>query len=485
MSVELFAQQNKRLRELPLWGLLASDHGPAVLALLETHLLSQERTQTRQVLIERLSEDLRRLRVLGIEIEQKPDKLLQQWVSKGYLRTRLRADSVEEEYELTQDADRAIRFVQSLRAPRVAATESRLSVVMSQLIELDQKTQDSPESRIQALMAERARIDEEIGRVEAGEWQPMEDDRALERVREILALTEDLIADFRRVRDSFEELHLRLRAQIIESEGGRGDVLDEVFSGVDKIGESESGRSFNAFYALLVDQERNTALNTALTQLLKREFVQRLSLADRDMLRRLSRTMQIQAGAVRNVMLGFSRSLSEFVRSPEYRDLKVLSAVIKEAERAALQIKEHIKPQDKVGMNLDLTSARIASITETRLYDHAMAFSGEGMREDVSDASLDDLADLFAKGDIDFTSLKRNVDAVLEELPQATISQVLSAYPPRQGLGSILGLISLAEQDGVVLHAEKETVEWTGLDGVLRAAEINLAYFVRKDDNGN
>lgn len=483
MATDVLALQNQRLREAPLWTLLASDNGPAVLAILEAQLLEEDRTVAYSVLLERMREDLRRLRLVGFEINQAPDRLLAQWLAAGYLIRRLPPGAAEEEFELSVEAVNAIRFLKGLRAPRATATESRLSLVISQLIDLDQETQESPQSKLDALLAERSRIDAEIAEVQAGRWQALPQERALERVREILSLADDLIADFRRVRDEFERLHRRLREQIVDSEGGRGDVLEELFRGVDVISASDPGKSFTAFYSLLIDQEQSAALKSAISQMMNRQFVQKLDARERKLLRGLTRTLLQQSMGVHEVMQGFARSLREFVRSTEYRELKRLNQLIKEAERTALQVKEILKPQDRVGLELDLTSAIVGSSSELKLYDHALAYEGGDMVADPGEVSLDDMADLFAHGEIDFATLRQDIAAMLGKFPQASIGQVLEHYPARQGLGSVVGLLWLAEQQGIV-SSGSEAVEWRGLDGRHRRADIPVAYFVRQDDDG-
>jgi hypothetical protein len=46
----------QRLREGPLWRLLAAKNGPVVIALLQTHLLERERSIPASLLFERLRE---------------------------------------------------------------------------------------------------------------------------------------------------------------------------------------------------------------------------------------------------------------------------------------------------------------------------------------------------------------------------------------------------------------------------------------------
>ena len=70
------------------------------------------------------------------------------------------------------------------------------------------------------------------------------------------------------MRHELETLNTQLRRQLLDPEGSRGDVLDEIFAGVDLIGESDAGRSFNAFYSLVVDPERGAWLDTWIGQVL-------------------------------------------------------------------------------------------------------------------------------------------------------------------------------------------------------------------------
>ena len=52
------------------------------------------------------------------------------------------------------------------------------------------------------------------------------DERALERVQEIITLAEELAGDFRRVRDEFDRLNRGLREDLMESEGSRAETLE-------------------------------------------------------------------------------------------------------------------------------------------------------------------------------------------------------------------------------------------------------------------
>ncbi len=467
-------------RQQPLWRLLAADHGPVVIGLLESYLLDKDRTLPASVLAERLTEDLRRLRNEGVDLEQGAEKLLAQWLKSGFLHRRLPKGASEEVFELTVEAANAIRFVRGMVKPRAAATESRLSIVLSQLVTLAQSTEPAPAARLDALRRERDRIDAEIAEVEAGRWTTLRDDRAIERTNEILGQADDLVGDFRRVRDEFDTLHRRLRTEVVESEAGRGDVLGKMFEGVDLIANSDAGATFRAFYALLTDPSQAAALYEAIDAVLSRDFLSQMDRADRKMLRGLPRILLREAEAVHEVMQFFAKSLKEFVTSNEYRELRYLSRVIKDGQRSALRLKEMMRPEESVGISLALTGAQVRSHGSWKLFDPDQVLQPRGM-EDALAAPLNDeeLRAMIAHGEVDFAGLVRDIKDLLETKESASVADVLEFRPARQGLGSVLGLVVLADQFGMVTGTT-ERVEWTGQDGVRRWSEIPICYFIKE-----
>jgi Protein of unknown function (DUF3375) len=157
MSTLSLTHTLRSLREQPLWRLLAADKAPAVLSLLQGLLLDGDKLLAASVLLERLTYEIDILRAAGIELPQTPQQYLADWVAQGWLTRRLPAGASEEVMELSADAVAALRVVQAQVQPRSAATESRLAAVTSQLARLAEETDPKPASRVQALLAERAR----------------------------------------------------------------------------------------------------------------------------------------------------------------------------------------------------------------------------------------------------------------------------------------------------------------------------------------
>lgn len=470
----------RKLREQPLWRLFAADKAPIFIALLQELLFEREKVLPASVLAERLGGLLEGLLAAGEDLPQSAQAYLAMWLTEGWVHRRLPAGAAEEQYELSSDAIQAIRFVSSLLTRRAVMTESRLATVIHQLIRLAEETDRNPETRLRALMAERERIDREIETVRVHGVQPLDDDRALERAREIITLADELTGDFRRVRDDFDQLNRSLRELLLENDGSRGDVLESLFAGVDLIGESDAGKTFAAFWRLLTDPEQAEALGEAVTAIGDRPFARKLQARERKFLLNLTALLADEGSGVHDVLQHFARSLKSFVQSREFLEQRRLHSLLKAATQAALAARSHVRPMQDVGYQLTLTSSRIRSISQTKLYDPAERVADASMTDaKPSEIDLSVVADLIRHSEIDFRVLKRNLRAMLEQQARASIAQVMERFPPEQGLGSVVGYVALGVKHGEPT-SEVELVDWQGEDRVWRRAKVPTIYFGRE-----
>ncbi|MDM7555657.1 DUF3375 domain-containing protein [Xanthomonas fragariae] len=476
----------RTLREQPLWKLLAADQAPEVIGLLQTLLLDSERRLPASVLHERLQRMLDELNVdqLLRELPRTAQVYIAHWLTQGWLERRLPEGAQQEEYELSTQAIQAIRFADGLEHARGAATESRLALVMQQLSQLAALTETNPDARLSALRDERDRIDAEIARVSSGKADSLDGKRALERARQVIALADELTEDFRRVRDDFEQLNRQFRERIIDDEGERGDVLTKLFEGVDVIGDSEAGLSFQAFWALLNDAEQSAQLDAALETVLARAFARKLHRRERSFLRGLTGTMLERGGQVHDVLQHFARSLRGFVQSRGYLEQRRLNQLLKQAQAEALGLRDHLRAQHLIGCDLSLTTSRLRSLSQWRMHDpRQVQVDGSIQRNDAATISLDSVGDLVAQSEIDFRSLRRNLYALLGDNAQLSIAQVLAQRQAEQGLGSVIGYLSLGTRHGQVDAHQSETAQWCGSDGQWRRARIPLVWFSQEKRN--
>lgn len=485
MKPQVYASTYDRLRSEPAWRLLSANLASEVLALLQHLLFGTERALPASVLIERLTTELDLLRAHGRDLPGDAKYYLRDWLREGWLERRFPEGADEEMYELSAAAVQALRMVTGLQTQRAVATESRLALVMDQLDQLSRATETDPMARLEQLYEERRRIDAEIDAVASGEIYVMDPERAIERLREVIGLAVELSEDFRRVRDQFTDLNRQFRERIIQDEGQRGQVLADLFAGVDIIAESPAGRTFSAFWNLLTDPEQSAQLEASVDALVGREFVAALGREERRFLHQMTRTLLNRAGAVNDTHTGFARSLRNFVQSREYQEQRRLSQLMHAAKAEALAVREHLRPEQPVGYTLQLSSATYRSVGQWKLNDPAQGIvAGELVSADASDVALEDILASVEQADIDFRTLYANVRQVLEHASQVTIGGLLAQFPPPQGLGTIVGYLAIGVKHGEVLRDRREQVGWTTGSGEVRLGSIPLVFFVaeRKEE---
>lgn len=315
----------------------------------------------------------------------------------------------------------------------------------------------------------------------AGRASALDGPRALERTRETIALADELAEDFRRVRDDFSRLNREFREQLVSDERRRGAILESLFAGVDVISESEAGRSFAGFWALLTDAEQSARLDEAIDAILDRSFAQELMRHERAFLLQLTRVLLARGGEVHEVLQRFARSLKGFVQSREFLEQRRLDGLLKQAQSTALRLRDELRPEQPLGVDLALSSARLRSPTQWRMFDpDERGVDGRMRRGEALALSLDNVGELIAQSEIDFRRLREHLRAVLSRHEQCSIGQALAQFPAEQGLGSVVGYLTLGSRHGVASRGSFETVEWRGSDGVWRAAKIPLVHFLRE-----
>jgi hypothetical protein len=481
MSVLSAALTLQRLRgESAAWTVLRSDNVSVSVAILDAHLGGEVRRVEAAELIELVDLDLGVLRDHGFELPRTAAVYCAEWRSSGILVMRPAEGNRSETFELSPDAYTATRFLSDLAEPRQTVTESRFATITDRLAALASQTDPNASRRLAMLRSERDRIDSQIARVQAGDVNVLDAASALERARDILNLAESLPADFARVRAEIERINRQLRERILDTDDAQSHVLDEVFRGVDLLSESDAGRSFAGFYALILDAETSAGFDESVDSVLQRDFAQALSSSQRRFLRRLLRTLQTQSAEVHEVMTAFARGLRRFVQSQEYQQDRVIKRLLREALAEAVPTAGHVRTYDRIGYELDLSSVPMRSIGGATLHNPADLETVADVMvaaEDVVDFEL--LRQLARATEIDMVELTRNVNAVVAESGSPTIGDVLDAFPATQGVASVVGLLVLAEKHAIS-EPDHETIRWESGNAISRRTTIEIHRFTKK-----
>lgn len=469
----------RTLRDAPMWRLLASQQGPLVIGILQALLYEEERTLPGSVFLERLAPLWAEATLEAVSPED-ARALAARFVREGYLVTRLPAGALEEQYELTAGALEAIRILSRALTRRSGPSESRLEMLAHAVVKLAQDADPDPARRIEQLEAEKRRIDEEIAAVKAGARTVLGKDAAQARTGDILELFAELLNDFRSVREEFDRLNLDLRERIMTSEGSRGDVLERFFAGYDEIAQSEAGLAFTGFYRLLTNESASAEMEAALERITQQPFYGELSLRERRTLAQLRSELLSRSMDTHDVMRRLAQSLRQFVESREYVEERRMGQLLREARAAAAAAREDAH-QRKTFLELVLPNADIHSPTQYELDDPSVDVENY----DVSAApppeiDREALAQRIRFAEINYGELRL---AVVEALGLAkmkgrgkvSVSEVWSHVPNHQGLGSIVGLLTLAARYGEAAETAEtadaaEAPESAASDAVLSAA---------------
>jgi len=454
------------------WRLLRAGNAPVIAGLLGIHLGGDERRVDAEELYERLDADLERLRDQGLALPLTAKGYCAEWRSAGFLVRRPSPSARGETLELAPDAIAAIRFLNARAAPRSSVTESRLASLANQVRQLAIDTDPDTSARIEMLEQEIERIERRIAELRSGDDATLDGERALERVRELIGQAADVPDDFAHVRADFEALNATLRAKIVESDASQAAVVDEVFQGIDHIAESDAGRSFAAFSQLVLDPALGAAFEADIRRILDRAFARELSPAERRLLRSYLSTLKERSAEIHDVITVFARALRRYVQSQDFQRDRVMRTLLREAQHAGALAATHMKPWQRVGITLDLSAVAMSSVGVVELHDPSeFDATADVETHEVAVASYDELRALARETEIDFDELARNVNTVLADLGTCTVADVLARHPATQGVGSVVGLLALAAEQGTV-DDEPEVLSWEGSDGVTRAAVV-------------
>lgn len=486
MRTALALPELRGLRSAPMWMLLAARQSELVIALLQGLFPEASAKLGWSALREKLDTELDLLRARGEGIEKTAQEFVQEWVQGKWLSRSYPEGATEEVYELTADALAALRLVMGRLQPRQTATESGLAVVIDSVLKLAADTDPDPASRLSTLHAELDRVAEEIQRVRTEGVSPLDPDRATERGRHVVAMADEIGADFRRVRDAFDQLNRDLRRQLVEHEGPRADVLERVFLGTDAIAGSDEGKSFAAFWRLLTDPAQFEALKAALEALESRPFVRKLTLVERRRLFRVTEALLAEGGSVQEVMTTLGRSLKTFVQSREFQEQRQIQRLLRATVTESLELRNALTNGRTLDFSLTLSTTSLRSISQLALEDPSER-PAETTVDDAQppDIDLEAMREMIDNADIDMSLLKANIRAALTARAQVSVRDLTEMFELTQGLASIVGYMSLGQRHGVVLedrermYSPREFVTWTGQDGVVRQARIAQLLFTR------
>lgn len=465
----------------PAWRLLLADSAPLVASFLHrVFVVANVRAMSQSNLAEALEDTLFALREesAGGAYPRAALEYLDDWAAneRGWLRKFYPPGFDEPHFDPTPAAEKAIAWLVSLAERAFVGTESRLLTLFSLLEQMSEGSQSDPALRLHELQRRRAEIDQEIERVEAGDFAVLSDTALKERFLQFAALARDLLADFREVEHNFRGLDRRVRERIALWGGAKGALLQEVIGERDQIADSDQGRSFRSFWDFLMSQARQEEMTTRLDEVLGLAAVAELEPDPR--LRRVHYDW-LEAGehAQRTVAL-LSQQLRRFLDDQAWLENRRIMDILRSIETAALAVRD--APPAGEFTTIAETAAAVELPMERPLHSPQVRPVIADVRLESGEAALDTGA-LFAQFVVDKAALRRHVERSLQKRAQVSLAQLLRDRPLQQGLAELIAYFELAAERAATVSDDDavDAVTWIAANGTRKHARLPSVIFSR------
>ncbi len=469
----------------PAWRLLRSDHAALVASFLDRVFVAPNvRVMAAADLAEALEDELYALRQqFGSGTFPKPAlEYLNVWAApdKGWLRKFYRPGTDEPQFDLTPSTEKAIAWLGQLSERLFVGTESRLLTLFELLKQMGDGSESDPVKRIAELERRRAELDGEIERIRSGDIPLLDDTAIKERFQQFLQLARELLTDFREVEHNFRQLDRRVRERIALWEGGKGALLEEIMGERDAIGDSDQGRSFRAFWDLLMSSRRQEELTDLLDRVLALPPVAALN---PDARTRRVHYDWLEAGEhTQRTVAQLSQQLRRFLDDQAWLENRRIMEILHGIEAKALALREEPPAGDL--MTIAEPAATIELPLERPLYSPSRTPLIANIRLQDGGEDLDPSA-LFQQVVVDKARLARHIRQALQARAQVTLRELIDTRPLDHGLAELVAYLQLGSESfqAVVDEGASELIDWDTIgddgDPVHRRARLPRVIFVR------
>ena len=397
----------------------------------------------------------------------------------GYLRKYLPQQGEEPECDLFPEVEKALRWLEELQGRRFIGTESRLKLVLQLIRDLVQGTSADKEAKLNTLRQKKAELEQEITAVELG----MDSGYSKTQIRENMYLVSDmsrqLLGDFRQVESNFRDLDKQTRKKITISGVQKGKVLDQVFSDQDVIDDSDEGKSFSAFFELLMTPEMRESLRQNLKQLLGLEHSREFAQND-ELLMHLYAYLLEAGTKVNSTKLLITDQLRRYIQE-QSQDNKRIIELIREFEAKT----HEINPEPGLHFtDMDSFQAEISQLFSRRLFYPKDKEQLDSHLDEADNKPDVDLSNLFEVSHIDELKLQRHISHCLQKNNgQATLAQVVADNPIQYGLDELLTYVKMACEQDIPSHIDQQqtqNISWQVENNLIRRASIPQITFLRE-----
>ncbi len=396
---------------------------------------------------------------------------IEKWCKNGYL-LRYHNSDRESVLELTQSILKLFSWIDDLKPKKFIGTESQFKTILDQLHDLYQHITEDTASRIKALKQEKAEIEKEIKRLEAGgkveTYTPVQ---IFEMVDLCLRNGKDLLNDFRQVEDNFRIAGSEIYRKQSELNYSKGDILGFALDTDEKLRQSPQGQSFDAFWKFIAednDNEINTIANSIIDKVSSTKEINQLDNIDTDFLLNFKKKLFEAGSKIIDTKRGITDKLSRVLQQNQNGNYQKLNSLINDIKKIA---SEKFSSEDYENQKDFMQFDTRPQITRAYVpvWPNLQKDFGEMESFDSSDFEISDYNDLLTQFYVDRKELVNNVNEYRKKHPyQFTLGELLLTYPIKKGMAEISVYYDLIHTEpGFVVDEEaKEQIQYEA-DGTL------------------
>ncbi|HKK75731.1 MAG TPA: DUF3375 domain-containing protein [Saprospiraceae bacterium] len=456
-DVDFVLSQNKAVR------LLRKEHAPLIVAFLWSSFKEQHRqTYPASELTTRLSDLLFSINNPEPRFPRPARYYLEVWTQEGFLRQYYEEQAVEATFELTPATERALLWITELEQGSFVGAESRLLQVFQLLRELAMGTTEDKNLRLEQLQEEKARLEREIEALENDELQRLDSTRVREQYFLIEEASAKLLSDFRQIEENFRLLNAQAREEQITKAASRGAILDDIFDAQDAILETDQGRTFNAFWSFLMNQQRQDELDEWTRQLFLLPELEQLR--RRSAIPRLKMSLVAAGDRVNQTTDRLVEQLRRFLQSRAVLENKRVAQIITEIEQLAIRVKseppgakQFFAIEHRPDIHLVMDRGPYEPPQVPRLKTRGIELGqGTGVLTTA----------LYEQLYIDPAELRGRIKTLLRGRDQISLQEVIETIPIEKGLSELVAYFSIAtdwegKQKAVINRQRRQRLLYT------------------------
>lgn len=432
-----------------------------VLPLFAEHLEQVDGSVSAEWFHERVAEA--RERIPEWQGDVTPAERCRDWVEKRWLETETFNGRLR--YRLSPYSLRALQFVRELVEGETTVSGARLGSIshaVRLLADMTNPDRDVQVRRIDQQIAELRKRRSEIasGRVRMATLEEMK-----QQLREILAMTRSLPADFRQLRTMVEDRHQQVARRAMVEGPPKAKLVEEYLHENDLLSKTSQGTAYLGFSRLLSSRQTEQ-VRTDIDQILAQEFAhEHMTPAQREELDTVLSTLLAAELDVQNSYVRWSASLRRFLtRAAHGRHQRLVNLADRALHAGATWVQakpgQRYVPQDVLGVG----PIAVTDISQTQLWrDHGPQDVVVEVAEQRSALPIEDRAALRLSAGTSPRAVGRTINKLLTDRPMVTGAEVFEATPAEfQRLGAVVSLLDIAVRHGQVETDLYETVRLSG-----------------------